>query len=279
MSLADSSMPWLFSGLASLFIIAIGFTVKSWREAKRSPYFFLRRQAQIRLQQYATVSVVFAFLGAAVAWYGWSPVQDTTSRFATISNTKPVFAAESAGSLNDEPPQTVRIDSPAAAAAIVNQPVVVNVPVASSPTDTQTVDAFNVTVAVLPPEYSTQFEPQANLSDKTQLGNVSFSKEVNDAYEAVLPSRIFEAGRYTIYATFSYDGMTDGMEWAWVWRYNGQPVSGGTQMWDYGVDGPGYVYYNPEEGFQSGQYTLQIWVNEALMTESNLIVTGAAASR
>ena len=131
----------------------------------------------------------------------------------------------------------------------------------------------------MPAQFRTPYEAQSELTEKTTLGSIAFSRQVSDAYEPVLPSRIFEAGYYTIYATFSYDGMADGMEWAWVWRHNGQPVSGGTQLWNYGADGPGYVYLNPEEGFQPGQYTLQVWVNEQLMTESNLIVTAAATSR
>ncbi len=275
-------MPWLLGSLASLLIIAIGLMFKSWREVKRSPYFFMRRQAQIKLRQYTTVSIVFVLLGSATAWYGWSPPQDTTPHFAIISNAKPVMAT-SAVDLNDEPPRVVRIDAPAvapaAASAVVEQPAAVNALVtASAAPAAQAVGSFVGTLAELPAEYN-QYDSQAELTDKTQLGSIAFSREVNDTYEAVRPARIFETGFYTIYATFTYDGMVDGLEWAWVWHHNGQAVSGGTQLWNYGPDGPGYVYYGPEEGFQPGQYTLEIWVNEQLMAESNLIVTAAAASR
>lgn len=257
--------------------MTISLTFKSWREVKRSPYFFMRRQAQIKLRQYATASLVFVLLGAATAWYGWSPTPETTTRFAIISNAKPVIVLSTAD-LSDEPPQVVRIDSPAAASAMVEQPEAVDALVAAPAAAAETVGTFVQSLAELPAEYN-QYDAQAELTDKTQLGSLSFSKEVSDSYEAVRPTRIFETGFYTIYATFAYDSMVDGLEWAWVWRRNAQVVGGGTQLWNYGSDGPGYVYYNPEEGFQPGEYTLEIWVNERLMSQANLMVTTAAASR
>ncbi len=237
----------------------------------------MRRQAQIKLRQYATVSLVFMLLGAVTTWYGWSPAQDATPRFAIISNAKPVIALRPVD-LSDEPPQVVRIDSPAAASAMVEQPAAVDALVAAPAAPANTAGAFVETLLELPAEYN-QHDAQAELTDDTQLGSLSFSKAVNENYEPIRPTRIFETGLYTIYATFTYDGMVDGLEWAWVWRRNDQAVGGGTQLWNYGPDGPGYVYYNPEEGFQPGEYTLEIWVNEQLMTEANLIVTAAAASR
>jgi hypothetical protein len=68
------------------------------------------------------------------------------------------------------------------------------------------------------------------------------------------------------------------MEWAWVWRHNGKVVSGGNELWNYGDDGPGYVYLNPEEGFQAGEYKVEVWVNSELLTSSTLVINNAAIS-
>ena len=81
-----------------------------------------------------------------------------------------------------------------------------------------------------------------------------------------------------MYATFSYDGMEDGMVWSWVWRHDGEVVEGGNEVWEYGQDGPGYIYYNPENGFRAGLYTLEVWVNGELFTRSNMRMTGSALS-
>jgi hypothetical protein len=110
------------------------------------------------------------------------------------------------------------------------------------------------------------------------LGAINFSTKIDDDYQAVNPTNIFAVGSYTVFATFSYDGMADGMAWAWVWRHDGEVVEGGNELWAYGQDGPGYIYYNPEEGFRAGEYTLEVWVNGELFTRSNLRMTGSTLS-
>jgi hypothetical protein len=111
------------------------------------------------------------------------------------------------------------------------------------------------------------------MKENTNLGDIFFSTDITSNYEAVNPGRRFTEGFYTIYATFSYDGMTDGMVWSWVWRHNGQVIDGGNQVWKYGVDGPGYVYIRPETGFQLGEYALDVWVNGELFTQSSFTIT------
>jgi hypothetical protein len=63
-----------------------------------------------------------------------------------------------------------------------------------------------------------------------------------------------------------------------VWRHNNQVVDGGNQVWSYGDEGPGYVYFQPEEGFQLGDYSLEIWVNDALMAQSNFTVIDSVSA-
>lgn len=140
-------------------------------------------------------------------------------------------------------------------------------------------DAENlVQSALLLPEAFNRFEPKVDLNDNTELGTINFSTKIDDEYQAINPTNIFAVGSYTVFATFSYDGMADGMAWAWVWRHDGEVVEGGNELWAYGQDGPGYVYYNPEEGFRAGEYTLEVWVNGELFTRSNLRMTGSTLS-
>jgi hypothetical protein len=117
------------------------------------------------------------------------------------------------------------------------------------------------------------------LTDDTELGTMFFSTEIDDQYEAVEAGRRFPKGFYTLYATFTYEGMANGMEWAWVWRHNGEVVDGGNELWAYGDEGPGYVYYNPEAGYELGAYSLEVWVNGRMMTQGTIqIVEGIQAS-
>jgi hypothetical protein len=101
---------------------------------------------------------------------------------------------------------------------------------------------------------------------------------VTSDFAALDARNIFPEGFFTIYATFDYEEMSDGMAWAWVWRRDGEVISGGNELWAYGDNGPGYVYLNPEEGFQRGEYTVEVWVNSELLTTASLVVNNAAIS-
>lgn len=118
----------------------------------------------------------------------------------------------------------------------------------------------------------------ADLLSTTDLGTLVFSTEVTTDYDAIDPSRIFGEGSYTLYATFDYTDMVDGMEWAWVWRHNGKVIDGGNELWAYGDEGPGYIYLSPEEGFLEGQYSLEIWVNGELLNQGTALMNNAAVA-
>jgi hypothetical protein len=123
----------------------------------------------------------------------------------------------------------------------------------------------------LPSEYD-QLEPWVQLNKSTIIDGITFSTDITGDYQALDPSRRFTQGFFTLYATFAYDQMSDGMVWSWVWRRNDDVIDGGNQVWSYGNDGPGYVYLRPEEGFGLGDYFINIWVNGEQMAGSNFTV-------
>jgi hypothetical protein len=112
----------------------------------------------------------------------------------------------------------------------------------------------------------------------TRITDLAFSTQIDDQYEAVGARSTFGEGYYTLYATFAYEDMADGMEWSWVWRYNGQVVSGGNEIWAYGSEGPGYIYFGPESGFSEGNYSLSVFINDELVTESTIDISAGAAN-
>lgn len=263
--------PWILGTLALLLLFALFVSLKSWREMKRSPYFFMRRQAEKRLQTYSAIStgliLVTVFSGAYLLRPSGS---DNLPRVAPIANAKP--PSDEIRDLVDASPTTtiellteegVSIDELAASQ--------INDVVADNPIDL--IDQ----ILTLPSEFD-QFAPTAALLETTDIGTLAFSTKISDEYEALNPETIFAEGSYTIYATFGYESMQDGMVWSWVWRRDGEVVSGGNEVWEYGDDGPGFVFYNPEEGFSNGDYTLEIWVNGELLSQSDMLINTAAAS-
>lgn len=232
---------------------------------KRSPYFFQRLQAGKRLQTYLTTSTLLFIITIFITAYAWRVPEEEPRLAAILPNGKPVPAEVEA----PEPANVAKIIEDAAPASEAPEEPGQLIIVSDQP--------FVAAQPELPAEYD-RFEPTVDLNDDSILGTVSFSTEVTDNYEAVNPREIFAEGFYTLYATFSYDGLADGMVWSWIWRHNGEVVEGGNEVWAYGKDGPGYIYLEPEEGFQPGNYTLEVWINDELMAQSSVVMNNAIIS-
>ena len=246
----------------TLALLALIVSLKAWRDVKKSPYFFLRRQAEKRLQSYLTLSLALFAIAFGVAAYAWRAPADETPRVALLANTKPV--KEDVVALvkkSERVTQQETAVSPSSSLATIVAPE----------------DSLFADVVSLPSEFD-QFEPTAELNLETELGSIEFSTEISDSYTAINPTRIFPEGPFTLYATFAYSAMENGMEWAWVWKHNGAVVDGGNELWNYGNEGPGYIFFSPEEGFQLGDYSLEVWVNGELLTQSSAIMNNAAAA-
>ncbi len=267
-SFSGTITPWLLGTFVTLSLIALFAAVKNWREMKRSPYFFQRLQAGKRLQSYLITSTFLFLITIGITAYAWQEPQDNTPRMAILTHSKPGTGEQD----NAELPQLVEsVDEEAVSSFQLED--------AENPGQLITIADQPVTavVATLPEEFD-RFEPTAQLGEDSDLGTLSFSTEITDDYEAVAVQDIFPEGFYTLFATFSYDGLTDGMVWSWVWRHNGEILEGGNEVWNYGDEGPGYIYLNPEEGFDAGRYSLEVWVNGELMTQSATVMNSVGVS-
>jgi hypothetical protein len=272
--ISNTIVPWVLGILVLLSLLAMTLMIKAWRDMKRSPYFFLRQQAGKQLQSYASTSVVLVLVTAVSSFVLLQqPEPDTTLRVAILSNAKPpkaeiiqLFEQDALVSQNESADEIFFLDT-------AGNPLV----------GTDTTLSFasegrnRLAVTTLPEQYD-RVRPSVEPNDDTELGQIFFSTEVDDNFNAIEPGFIFAEGRYRLYATFSYEGMADGMAWSWVWRHNGQVVDGNNELWAYGTDGPGYIFYAPPSGFRNGEYSLEIWVNGELMTQATAIMNSAAVT-
>ncbi len=268
-NLTGTITPWILGTLILLLLLALAIVFKSWREMKRSPYFFMRLQAEKRLQTYSFTSLGLLAVSVLFSFYALRPPVDNTPLVAVLTNAKPV--SDEVAALTK--PNSVGVEF-VAETAVTSQTVSTT---GNDPLFLTDADSLVQAALTLPEAYD-RFEPQVELNEETELGAISFSTKIDDDYQAIDATNIFAVGSYTVYATFSYDGMADGMTWAWVWRHEGEVVDGGNEVWQYGQDGPGYIYYNPEDGFRAGEYTLEVWVNGELFTRSDMRMTGSALS-
>lgn len=264
--LSGTILPWLLGSLLVLGFMALVMSMKLWRDTKRSPYFFMRQQAARRMQSYMTVAAVMILLSAGIGAYGWRTPEDSTVRMALLMRAKP--ATREIQELMAQPSVSERATADATTTT-TRSGGVANVLLNA--------DDATTLVPELPAAYD-RFEPQAELKPGTELGTVVLSSTVTEDYKAINPANVFGEGFYTLYATFDYQDMEDGMAWAWVWRHNGRVIDGGNELWAYGDEGPGYIYLSPEEGFAEGRYSLEVWVNGELLGQASATMNDAAVS-
>ena len=264
--LSGTILPWLLGLLLALGLVALLMSMKLWRDTKRSPYFFMRQQAARRMQSYLSAFVALMLLAVGIGVYGWRTPEDATVRMALITRAKPATAEVQ--ELMAQPSVAERATA-AAVATTTRSGGVANVLLSA--------DEATSLGPELPAAYD-QVKSLVDLKSSTELGTVVLSSTVTDEYKAINPASVFGEGFYTLYATFAYKDMADGMAWSWVWRHNGQVIDGGNELWAYGDEGPGYIYLNPEEGFAEGRYSLEVWVNGELLGQASATMNDAAVA-
>jgi hypothetical protein len=260
--------PWLIGALLLLLLLTTGITAKSWRELKCSPYFFLRRQAMHRMQSYSLVSFCLALVTVVTVAFTWQKPQDDTLRTALIAYAKPILDSEAT---LEQPAFTAEADE-----AEVVSPVFSLFELADTAVvHVDLTDGTLVTAETSPslPAELRRVEPTAALKPDTSVSSITFATNISDRYQPLNPATKFDEGYFTLYATFRYDAMAEGMSWTWVWRHNGILIEGDNKLWQHEGNGPGYVYFRPANGFNPGRYTLEVWVNNELQDQATVTIT------
>ncbi len=174
------------------------------------------------MQRYLVATLVLLLLSVATTAYAWQTPQSLPPQHARLSYAKPSSAAVAVD-------ETLLAESSPTAVEISLSPVINRVAATASELSDPLLKP------ALPEDYD-QLEPAIDLQLDTAIGDISFSTKISDDYQALEAGRRFGKGFFTLYATFDYDGLADGMTWSWVWRHNNQVVDGGK-----GVEGPGQV--------------------------------------
>ncbi len=214
-------------------------------------------------------SIMLIVLIAIGSIYAWRTPEDIVPQLAVLQNAKPTPATVASDISNDDvvveaSPETVTINL--------------------APEDVILPEVSDENVESLIPETEAGTVPEPVLEDSAskssvKIGPIAFSTDITSDYQAIDPGQRFTEGFFTLYATFNYEGMNDVSTWSWLWKRNGQAIDGGEQQWSYGVNGPGYVYFQPEEGFQLGEHSLELWVGDQLMSQSYFSISeGVSAS-
>jgi type VI secretion system secreted protein VgrG len=105
-----------------------------------------------------------------------------------------------------------------------------------------------------------QFKSIVTPNPSAVFSPLVFSMIVNN-FLAIDPQTVFQNPLKSIYATYTYDGMSDGVQWTEIWYFNGNLLKYKTISWDSGTGGPGVDVLNlPAEQWLPGTYQLVFFV-------------------
>ena len=104
------------------------------------------------------------------------------------------------------------------------------------------------------------------------FSSVQFCLEITDDGECLEPADQFPAGTMRVWAIFTYQNMENGQPWGRIWENEGKVIVNATgESWEDGAEGwLAYVY--SEEYALEGQYTLSLYIDDALVEQASFDV-------
>ena len=112
----------------------------------------------------------------------------------------------------------------------------------------------------LPMDVQAKFKSIVTPNPSAIFSPLVFSLSVTN-YQAVTPQTVFQNPLSRIFVTYTYDGMSDGVQWTKIWYLNGQLFKYETSIWDSGTGGSGQDNLTlPAEQWVPGTYQLVFFV-------------------
>jgi hypothetical protein len=112
-------------------------------------------------------------------------------------------------------------------------------------------------------------------SEGSTFGAIQFAEGiVGDGVPYEISSE-FEEGIERVYGVFSYDGMSDGQDWAWQWLRNGEEIHLKDDAWDETYSGVTSVYLRNPADLAPGTYTLNLYIDGELARSGDFEITGS----
>ncbi|MDA1330424.1 MAG: hypothetical protein O3B43_05105 [Chloroflexi bacterium] len=238
----------LFFGLYSLW--------RGWSRVRSSgdlPYFRLHQQRL--LSGWQLVVLAFLLLGAA----GWL-------RFFGETTVYRIFPVTVTPSLTPTPSIT---PSPTLSPTLTLTP-------SETPTLEFTLTPSLTPIPQMPLSILALFESTIDSAPDAVFSPLAFSQGLNfTTYQAVNPGTVFQNPVGSMYTTFSYDQMINGVQWTALWYRLGDLVHFESLVWDGGTGGLGFSEWIPDaEEWDPGIYQVQIFVGTEPKVVGEFLVEG-----
>lgn len=136
----------------------------------------------------------------------------------------------------------------------------------------------NSATPFLPLVIEDQFTSTVTPGPDAKFSLLEFSRSISD-YEAVNPQTVFPNPVGHMYVTYSYDGMTPGVQWTVLWYRDGELFNYSTRLWEGSTGGHAYEDWKPPaEDWLPGNYWVVFFVGNEWTVSGVFEVTGAPAT-
>jgi hypothetical protein len=129
----------------------------------------------------------------------------------------------------------------------------------------------------IPTDIFVQFTSVVTPNPAAVFSKPVFSKEIDKKFQPVDPATEFTNPVGKLFATFSYDKMTDRAQWTamWVRLSDNSVICFESIPWDGGTGGYGYTQCSPgADKWLAGDYEVQVFVGTEFKVKAPFIITG-----
>ncbi len=283
---------WIFLACVIGLVIGLIVIVKSYRDSKRSPYFFMREEATFRLRQALFVFVpllaITVLLGLDLirSKGGPTPLVETptvevpaTAQPPTAEATATTQPPTAEASATIQPPTVETrattpistVEAPATETPTM-LPTQTTIP-SQSPTSTlsppplptptsQATVTLTITAEIgSPTPTRTSIPPLGTPPSGARLDSITFARGMSNN-KPLGPATDFPAGTEQVYAFFEYTGMKNGLPWGHAWYLNGDEIIAEKLTWELGRSGTAWLFIRIQK---SGNYELRLFIEEQLV--------------
>jgi len=232
--------------LAVIAIISLFFGIKNLSKSKKIPFYAKRHARMVRGWRLVFTALVLIPLALVIFQYS-----------------EPVI-------------YQYYVPSPTA----TQSPTITMTPsITLTPTITQTpsmTDTPSITITPsMPQEIAAEFEALIEPESDAVFSAIQFSNSLNSDLQPVDPSLEFTNPVGHLYGAYSYNNMSDGVQWTALWYWEGELVYYETSIWEGGTGGYGYSDWNPSsDQWQPGVYEVQLFIGEVWMVSGTFTVVG-----
>lgn len=248
---------WVLIGLGLALTVSIVAFIFAYRNAKRAPYFMWRQEAARRARLLFGLIFIFLIAVGGMVWL----IRAGPDLPATLARSPSPSATPPGGSKPalETPGQSAVAPSATAPARLTATPT-------SLPTGTATSAANRVPTGT--PILDSSGQPVTD----AHLEFVTFARGVSEDNQPVDPTAEFASDSGPVYIFFEYARLRNGTEWAFVWRGDSVELSRETLRWDWGGFGQAYLFFEPPGGYQTGDYQVQVSVEDRLLIDERFRV-------